>query len=241
VTAPLIGITGRRQIGMPDMPAVVADAVVYSYFADYPAAVAEAGGVPFLLPVGVQPELVADHLDGVLLTGGEDVDPRRYGGTPGPFQTQLDPVRDEFETALVRAAVERGLPLLAICRGVQVLNVAMGGTLLEHLPPDVGEGHSFYGYPRSHRSHPIRVDADSSLAGILGTELSVNSYHHQAVDTVGSGLRVVARASDGVIEGIEAEDGVVIGVQWHPEMFTDLDPLFGWLVDRAKNVSGENA
>lgn len=217
------------------MPPFLADALTYSYFADYSTGVAAAGGVPFLIPMVSPPQAFADHLDGVLLTGGEDVDPRRYGATPGPYQTALDPVRDEFEVQLVKAALERKLPLLAICRGTQVLNVAMGGTLVQHLAPDSGEGHSFFGYPRPYRTHPVRIEADSNLARILGPELNVNSYHHQAVASVGSGLRVVARAPDGVIEGIETDDGGVLGVQWHPEMFTDVDPLFGWLIDRAKN------
>ncbi|GAA2907088.1 hypothetical protein GCM10010517_73440 [Streptosporangium fragile] len=241
MSGPLIGVTGRRLLGVPDIPPSLHGIVAYGYFADYSAAVAAAGGVPVLLPFDTHPELVADRLDGVVLAGGEDVDPRRYGGTPSPFQTLLDPVRDEYEITLVRTALERRLPLLGICRGSQLLNVALGGTLVPHLPPDSGEGHSYLGYPRGHRSHPVRVAEGSRTAGVLGTDLAVNSYHHQAVDRVGAGLRAVAHAPDGVVEAIEMDGAPVIGVQWHPEMFAEPDPLFGWLVDEAKNYQGDTA
>ncbi|GAA5082591.1 putative glutamine amidotransferase [Thermocatellispora tengchongensis] len=239
MSGPLIGITGRRQMGVPGTPPSLYGIVAFTYFADYCGAVAAMGGVPILLSFNTPPEAVADRLDGVVLSGGEDVDPRRYGGTPSPFQTPLDPDRDEYELTLLRAALDRRLPLLAICRGAQLLNVALGGTLVPHLPPDSGEGHSYLGYPRGRRSHAVRIAEDSRTAGVLGTDLVVNSYHHQAVDRVGAGLRAVGHAPDGVVEAIEMDDAPVIGVQWHPEMFAEPDPLFGWLVDEAKNHQGE--
>ncbi len=235
MSAPLIGITGGRQRGMLGVPAPVTDSLVYTYFADYSVAVSKAGGTPVLLPLDGPVDRVVDRLDGVLLTGGEDVDPRRYGSTPGPFQTPIDPLRDEYEIALVKAALDWGLPVLAICRGGQLLNIALGGTLIAHLPPDAGEGHSYRGYPRAHRAHRVGVMIGSTLESIVGSELFVNSYHHQAVAQLGTGLVAVAQAPDQVIEAIELSGRDVLGVQWHPEMFAEPDPLFDWLVDRAKN------
>jgi len=176
---------------------------------------------------------VADALAGVgglLLTGGGDVDPARYGETPHQTLDEVDSVRDEFEIALIAAARARDLPVFAICRGVQVLNVAAGGTLVQDIPSEVAGAvnHSLVVPPHSpyELAHEVWVEKDSLLAKLLGERLvgsdtcEVNSRHHQAVKTVAPGYRVSATAPDGVIEAIEDPAArFCLGVQWHPENF----------------------
>jgi putative glutamine amidotransferase len=161
-------------------------------------------------------------VDGLVLTGGADVNPALYGEKPHPKLGPLSDIRDTWEVALIRAAKKRGIPLLAICRGAQVLNVAMGGTLLQDLPSqhpsDINHDPDL---PRNSRTHPAKLQGESRLARAIGlTQLDVNSVHHQAIGRVANDLRVVAVAPDGVIEGVEsAADSPwwCVGVQWHPE------------------------
>ena len=176
---------------------------------------------------------VADALAGVgglLLTGGGDVEPARYGATPHEKLEEVDPARDEFEIALIAAARSRDLPIFAICRGVQVLNVAAGGTLVQDIPSEVpgAVNHSLVvpPHPPYELAHEVWVEKDSLLASLLGERLvgsdtcDVNSRHHQAVKTIGPGYRVSATAPDGVIEAIEDPAArFCLGVQWHPENF----------------------
>jgi len=176
---------------------------------------------------------VADALAGIgglLLTGGGDVEPARYGATPHEKLEEVDPARDEFEIALVAAARSRDLPIFAICRGVQVLNVAAGGTLVQDIPSEVtgALNHSLVvpPHPPYELAHEVWVEKDSILAKLLGERLvgsdtcDVNSRHHQAVKTIASGYRVSATAPDGVIEAIEDPAArFCLGVQWHPENF----------------------
>jgi len=176
---------------------------------------------------------VADALAGVgglLLTGGGDVEPARYGATPHEKLEEVDPARDEFEIALIAAARSRDLPIFAICRGVQVLNVAAGGTLVQDIPSEVTGAlkHSLVvpPHPPYELAHEVWVEKDSLLASLLGERLvgsdtcDVNSRHHQAVKTIGPGYRVSATAPDGVIEAIEDPAArFCLGVQWHPENF----------------------
>lgn len=230
---PVIGLTGRMQPAGPLAVSVVRDALVETFFVDYSAAVASAGGLPVLLSMECDPADVVSRIDGLILSGGADVDPRRYGATPGPYATPAEPLRDAFELALLEAAWLRGIPVLGICRGVQMINVSRGGTLVAHLPADSGEAHSFLGYPRNHRSHPVEFVEGSIPHRLYGNRIHVNSLHHQAVAQVGTGLTVTGRAPDGVVESVEAVDAPVVGVQWHPEMLDGTDPLFGWLVDSA--------
>ncbi len=191
--------------------------------AAYVRALEAAGLVPLVLPPleAVHAERALDAVSGLVLTGGEDVAPWRYGESPHRALGTVNEGRDAFELALVGAARDRGLPTLAICRGIQVLNVALGGTLVQDIPsqwagplahsPDDG---------RSTRVHEISVDTGSRLAAAVGTgRLTVNSSHHQAVGRVGEGLRISARSLDGIIEGTEwdADDWWALGVQWHPE------------------------
>lgn len=192
---------------------------------NYIEAIQAAGGMALLIPP--DPALVADpdeilsSLDGLVLAGGNDMDPSCYGATPHPATADLVPIRDQTELALARRAVQRDLPLLGICRGMQVLNVAMGGTLVQHLPDVVGhEEHrrvpgSFIG-----SDHDVDLEPGSLAARAAGeAHHGTKSHHHQAVDVIGDGLRVTGRSSiDAVTETIEAADKrFVLGVQWHPE------------------------
>lgn len=166
---------------------------------------------------------IADLLemsDGVLLTGGEDVDPSRYGQKPHPKLETVNHRRDEMEFTVLERALELGLPVLAVCRGLQILNVAFGGTLYQDLPSQKPEGviHE-QDAPINERWHGATVEADSRVAELFGaTEFQINSFHHQGIDRLGEGLRPVGWAEDGLVEAVEAVDHPwVIGVQWHPE------------------------
>ncbi len=209
-------------------------------------AVQAAGGVPVLLPPHLDAESLAalrDRLDGLLLTGGGDVAPARFGEVPHPKVDNVSEARDAIEIDLALHAVDRGVPLLAICRGVQVLNVALGGSLYQDIPSDLGTSIAHaQTAPRSTPTHAVTVQGESRLAETLGAlEVQVNSMHHQALKKLGRGLREVAWAPDGVIEGLEAPDapGFVLGVQWHPEELVGHDPaaraLFRALVEASQN------
>jgi putative glutamine amidotransferase len=192
----------------------------------YLRSVTRAGGIPLLLAPVIPPRHAAalvQGLDGLLLTGGEDVDPACYHQEPIPELERVDPERDAFELALFRAAWNAQVPTLAICRGQQLVNVALGGTLWQDLPSQVGRDitHSHPGN-RTDRSHSVAVHAGSRLARALQTEhLEVNSFHHQAIRDLAPPLRASGLASDGIIEGVETDDASpwVLGVQWHPEEF----------------------
>jgi putative glutamine amidotransferase len=217
---PIIGITRNRRP------------------ADYEQAIRLAGGEPRLLDWNaVNPADALDGIQGLVLTGGGDIDPKHYGQPASSHLELAEAGRDEFEIAVSRSALERDLPILAICRGLQVLNVAAGGTLLQHVPDAVGEtiAHSI-DEPKNAIAHPVRVAAASALASALGTRVvtaetcAVNSRHHQAVDVVAPGFVVSATAPDGIIEGIERRDRrFCVGVEWHPENFWatgEFAPLF---------------
>ncbi|MBM7515060.1 gamma-glutamyl-gamma-aminobutyrate hydrolase family protein [Nocardioides nitrophenolicus] len=228
---PVIGLTGRRMAArVIDVPAGFHDAPLDIYMSEYATAVLHAGGIPLHLPLDMSPEDVLDLVDGVVFVGGADVDPRRYGGVPHPRSGGLEPLRDQFELDLAARGLRAGVPMLGICRGAQLLNVALGGTLVADLPIGVGESHASYAYPRAHRSHAVSFTAGSALEAIYGPETVVNSFHHQAVDRPGRDVVVTGRADDGVVEAFEVADRPVVGVQWHPECFT-ADPIFNWLVD----------
>ena len=228
---PLIGVTTSelRPSGMSTLcrqgePAHPEMALGMTYLQ----AIERAGGVPVVLPPCVSDlEALMARLDGVCLSGGPDLDPEAYGAADRhPELGPTEPSLDAFELALARATVERGIPLLGICRGAQTLNVACGGTLHQHVP-----GHR-QGEPGRLATHEVEVLAGTLLATLLGTgALRVNSFHHQAVDRLGQGLRISARAADGTVEGIEA-DGFVLGVQWHAETLPD-GRLFEALVTAA--------
>lgn len=225
---PRIGVTGMwsNQIhGLRFDGSAVAAAVLRS--------VVRAGGEPLTLfaESALSPEERLAGLDALLVPGGSDIDPRRYGQQPLPTTAPADfAVQDDFEAEMLAAAIRIGLPTLAICRGFQLLNVEHGGSLVQDVPADS---------PHRNSVHEVEVEPDSALAAAIGaTRLPVSSYHHQAVDQVGEGLRVVGRASDGVVEALEHETAPLLAIQWHPEdnagEDTQQHALFVWLVEQAR-------
>lgn len=217
---PVIGISAYSQQarwGSWDLPAVLLPR-------RYTDMVAAGGGQPVLLPPQPGVASLLARLDGLVLSGGGDIDPARYRADRDPATDPANPDRDDAEIELARRAIAAGLPLLAICRGLQVVNVALGGTLHQHLPALVGhDGHS----PEQHGygSHKVSVAAGSQLAGILGrTEAAVPTHHHQSVGRLGDGLIATAWTDDGTIEAAELAEpaAFMIAVQWHPEAGDDL-------------------
>lgn len=210
---PRVGVTTYYQEGSwgvwRSMGAIVPSA--------YVEAVASAGGAPVLLPpVGVDDD-VLEVLDGLVIIGGPDVDPAHYGADPHP-ETDPKPLRDEFEIGLARAALDRDLPLLAICRGAQILNVAMGGTLHQHLPEVTERAQEYRPSPGEYGGVEFATEPGSICREVLGERAWSPCYHHQALDRVADGLAVTAAADDGTIEAVEAADrSWVVGVQFHPE------------------------
>ena len=193
----------------------------------YIEALARAGVTTILLPQIEQtnPEEILDSFSGLLLVGGGDIDPRRYGAEPHSALYGIDARRDSAEIALVRTADRIGMPTLAICRGPQLVNVAFGGTLVQHLPdvPDMLE----HGAPADGEAtmHDVKVSESSRLFGAVGeATLRCESHHHQGLDRLGDGLVPTAWTGDGLVEGIEREDGWLVGVQWHPERTAESDP-----------------
>jgi putative glutamine amidotransferase len=203
--------------------------------ASYLRAVERAGGVPVLIPpiATSGAEAVIRGLDGIIFAGGSDVDPSLYGAERHDQTGEPQPVRDRSELALVRAVIEADLPFLAICRGMQVLNVARGGILIQHLPEVVGHnGHA----PSSGKigKHPVQISVTSAVGKILGEKTVVPAYHHQAVKRLGKGLVAVAWTDDQVVEAVELQGHRFgVGVQWHPEEGDDMR-LFEALVAEAR-------
>ena len=204
------------------------------HFATYSAKIAQAGGLPVQLSQDGDPAELAARLDAIVLTGGADIDPLRYGGGPLPHLTDVEPERDSFELALVNAAFTEGTPILGICRGTQLLNVARGGTIVGDLPVDSGAGHPSTAWPAAARRHRVVFEPGTILASLYGTEVWVNSLHHQSVDRPGTRIRVVGRADDGVAEAIEVGDAEAIAVQWHPELHDELEPVFDWIIEKGR-------
>lgn len=217
---PLIGIT-THPAASPD------GAELDLLLDDIVGAVERAGGQPVLLPVGLQPATLRglySRLDGLLLSGGGDLDPACYGAGPHPSVSGVDPRRDKAELALARWAALEDKPFFGICRGAQVLNVALGGTLYRDLGEHPGAlQHTFDwpAHPHDRRAHPVQVAEASRLASILGLPvLEVNSLHHQACRDLAPGLQAVARAPDGLVEALELPGRrFALAVQWHPECF----------------------
>ena len=232
--APLIGITGRTSSGSVLAPgaAHLADSPVDWFFGEYASRVREAGGLPVELPAIDDPSEYVERLDALVLSGGGDIDPERWNG-PTETSYMVSSERDSFEFALLEAAVTAGIPVLGICRGLQVINVFFGGTLVPHLDESTGDGHSKSAPDRTQTRHAIRCEADSILFDLYGPTAMVNSFHHQAVDQPGHGLKVSAYSPDGTVEGIEDTSGLIVGVQWHPEMLKYPQAVFPWLIDKA--------
>jgi len=209
-----------------------------AYYAPYLRAVETAGGEPITLdpqPEGLQAHRAAEivhGIDGLLVPGGWDVDPPVYGEARQEETPNVDLPLDLTEIALVRAAVDAGVPVFGICRGQQVINVALGGSLRQHI-----DGHDMHGHPRDLLAHPIEVVPGSELSKVTPDDsIMVNSLHHQSVKDVAPGLHVTALSPDGIVEGIESADGLVVAVQCHPEELVGRDgwamSLFRRFVDR---------
>ena len=241
--SPIIGITSYQSEASWKGWTAMAALLPWRYVD----AIRGSGARPVLLPPGgdmAEAEGTIADLDGVVISGGGDVDPARYGAEPHPKTVRTDPDRDGWEFAVASAALRAGLPLLGICRGMQVLNVCCGGTLYQHVPELVG--HDRHDGPRfGFGRHRVRVTAGRTLAEILpgGEYFAAPTHHHQAVDVVGAGLIPVAWADDGLIEAVEAADsaqGFTVGVQWHPEQGDD-HRLFAALVAAAEMQRAERA
>jgi len=222
---PVIGLTTNRLASTNPL------APNHGVSEAYIQAVSEAGGIPLLIPLGLPErdwQVLAARLDGILLTGGSDLDPAIFNGTPHPRVYDVDPQRDALEMALVQRATQTGQPFLGICRGAQAVNVALGGTLYTDIA-DLFPGalrHDWYpDIPRDYRAHAVTLDPSSRLAGILGTtQPQVNSLHHQGLQHIGAGLAVSGHAPDGMVEAVELPGHPFgIAVQWHPEWLRD-DP-----------------
>jgi putative glutamine amidotransferase len=214
----------------------------------YMRAIEMAGGMPVALPPLTMEnvDLLLDHLSGVLLTGGPDVDPSCYGAARHSELGPTDPVVDAFEIELCQYAYRRRMPILAICRGAQILNVARQGTLHQHIP-DLNDGAVEHRQAETadRTTHEVRVSPDSRLAQTTGGgPVKVNSFHHQAIDRLGLDLRPVAWAKDGLIEAVEGKVGFVLGVQWHAETLVgeaDQLALFERLVEAARLSAGQSS
>jgi putative glutamine amidotransferase len=232
---PLIGIT--------------TDVVVAAYGAweeesalvptDYVRAVERAGGRPLLVPPSEEDvEETLDVLDAVIFSGGSDLDPARYGQEPHPETNGIIEARDRAELALLEAALARDMPVLAVCRGSQVLNVALGGDLVQHLPDVVGHD-DHKNTPGAYTDHDVTLEAGTRLGGLLGGHAPIKSHHHQGFGRLGAGLREAAFAEDGTVEAVEDPSRrFALGVLWHPEAGEDMR-LFEALVEEARRYRDE--
>lgn len=228
---PLVGITSYAEEGSFGAWTLPCAFVPF----DYVQAVEDAGGRPLLVPPsedGVEETLAA--LDGLVLSGGADLEPATYGAEPHPETAGTRPERDRAELALLEAALARDMPVLAVCRGMEILNVLRGGDLVQHLPEVVGDERHKH-TPGAFADHDVRIEPGSRLGAILGERLAVKSHHHQGPGRLGSGLRETAWADDGSIEGIEdPSQRFALGVLWHPEAGEDF-VLFRALVEEARD------
>jgi putative glutamine amidotransferase len=237
MSSPVIGLTtynGENKYGHP----------IVALMHQYISAVSAAGGIPVLIPSGATGEALkalSERLDGILLTGGGDIAIQRFDGEPHPRVEGVDSDRDTLELALVKAAAESGKPFLGICRGFQVVNVALGGTLYTHIQDQL-PGAIKHDYDsdlqRQYLAHPISVEKGSALAGILGEYgINVNSLHHQGAKDLAPGVKAAAYAPDGLVEGLELPGHPFgMAVQWHPEWLMDQPVtrrLFGAFVEAA--------
>ncbi len=233
---PVIGIVSYGRGSDPEK---------YSLPVEYVSAVRRAGGRVVIVPPGDDSaSAILAGVDGVILAGGGDIDPSRYGQAAHRTVYDIDPERDTFELDLGRQALAQRVPALAVCRGLQVINVALGGDLVQHLPDVVSDRIAHRGGAGQSVDHHVRLSPKSRLASVCGaTSLRVPSRHHQGPNLLGEGLRPVAWADDDTVEALEADGHPeLLAVQWHPEETADRDPahqrLFDWLVDQARGRAG---
>jgi putative glutamine amidotransferase len=242
---PLIGITAGEIFNLerPWAP------VTYGQSHTYVDAIIKAGGIPVIFPLTFDMEVIDElcqRVDGVLLSGGNDISPQRYGQKPSPKIGSISDLRDGVETRIFENLLDSDKPLLAICRGHQMLNVHLGGTLYQDIPTDLpgslNHESSTEAEDIEHQAHELKIDPDSKLAAILETtSLLSNTHHHQAVNKLGSGLLVTARSEDGIIEAMETDDDrFIIAIQAHPESLGRVLPkwskLFTAFVEEAKKA-----
>ncbi|WAH36678.1 gamma-glutamyl-gamma-aminobutyrate hydrolase family protein [Alicyclobacillus dauci] len=243
MTRPMIGLTGMRQTRKTSLPGLPLRGVALSD--DYTQGIEYAGGIPVVIPYMADETTLgnlAKRLDGLVLSGGEDVDPGIFGEDPKYGLGDVVGERDALEIALIQMMRAQGRPILAICRGIQVLNVALGGTLYQDLPRQwKGQIQHSQKAARNHLSHRVKIEPGSRLAACFGgqTVIKVNSFHHQAVKDLAPSVRAVAWDSEGLVEAIESKDGpFMLGVQWHPENLWRDDEqvlgLFRAVVDEAQ-------
>ena len=234
---PLIGLSGRRwpaaSIPYFDYTALHGEEVDV-HLSEYPKVLERAGALPVQLTRNTDPVAIVQRLDGLVMTGGADPDPALYGEDPHPELGKVERGRDDWELALIRAALDARIPMLCVCRGAQLLNIALGGTLVQHLD---APQHNGWDRPRTDRCHTVRVAPGSRAAELYGPQTATNSLHHQAVGRIGEGVVVTGTAEDGVVEAFEvAGRPEVFAVQWHPEMLSgQVDPAFTWLVGEASS------
>lgn len=241
---PVVGVTGYQLEPQRARRAGFGARELSAFACTYLCWLNDVGTVPVPLTPMVEIEDSLDLVDGIVLSGGADIDPSWYGAERHPSVIETHPDRDEYELALTKAALTRGTPILGICRGLQLLNVLYGGTLHQHLPdlPGTLVHSSEWETGERDRSrkwgpafHSVEVTGER-LAPLTGSTLQTNTYHHQAADEIGTGLEVAARSADGIVEALTGTDTPVLGVQWHPEMHKAGEPggeaPFRWLVDR---------
>lgn len=244
---PIIGIPTQTLQSLGGVSAEIPPSWVMSQ--RYIQTLVQAGAIPWMIPLVDEATLrgVFEALDGVFLPGGADIDPVSYGNDPHPLCDKTDPERDRVELLLARWAMAEGKPVLGVCRGMQLINVAAGGTLYQdladQLPGSIKHDYFPYkgkGFTRDFLAHSVRVTPGTRLSRLFGAgELQVNSMHHQGVKTLGAGLRETAVAPDGLIEALETDgDAYVFAVQWHPEALTDHDThsreMFQDFIDAAR-------
>jgi putative glutamine amidotransferase len=235
---PIIGIPTQTLHAMDGIPEGLPESWVMNQ--RYSRVVAAAGGLPVMIPLLEDEDTLRalyDRMDGVLIPGGVDMDPSNYGETPLPSCGRIDPARDRVELQFARWAIAEGKPLFGLCRGLQIVNVALGGTLYQDIAAQRSDAikHDYFptaGYSRDHLAHSVTVASGSRLDALVGTApLRVNSMHHQAVKDLAPSLAPTAVAPDGLIEALESTDHqFVLGVQWHPESLTERDPRMQRLV-----------
>jgi len=236
---PVIGVTAEITVAQggrfPGYRSV-------SIYEDYVKGVERGGGLPFVLPVTTDEDVTraqAQAIDGLLLTGGADIDPLLYGEEPEEKLGAIEPERDVHELVLVKEAIRLGKPIFAICRGIQILNIALGGTLYQDLSykPHSTLKHEQQSDPTA-LSHTVHVQEDTYLFGVFGEKTQTNSFHHQAVKDIAEDLSVAATSLDGVVEGLENHERSIIAVQWHPERLArdheQMQQLFTDFVDRVR-------